>query len=431
MADAFIDERLLGLHCLDAGDAPAAVRHLWAALESGAADPDLAHYLGLSLCLSGDDSGFLRVVAACQGNPDAQLDFYHTILLDLMNRGAWDALLRHAVNTPSGTRLNAVATYYAGCAELARGRHERAFRCFSAFRQIVLAQPKSFPLVTNAKFNLIFRQACLLEPPETVAEIATLPPANFGAKQPRLERHGRRTSAAGPLFLCCCDVAYFKRFARELCASLERWRPDALLHFHVVNLDETSFGAAAELADSHGLAVNFSFEPAPPWSHNVYYACNRFLVAPAIMEWYRRPALIVDADSLILGDLREITDAAPRFDFACFETGRTEPASVFQATITYFANNARGLHFLDLLGRLICRKLDMLPALSWMLDQAALYSVVRYAERFAPDIAIGDFAKITGRGLRSFIGGRGSEDEKWQMMLAAGSAIGGATRSIS
>lgn len=410
---------MLGLRCLDAGDASGAASHLWAALAAGATDPDLAHYLGLSLCLSGDDSGFLRVVAACQGSPDDQLDFYHTILLDLMKRGAWDALSRHAANMPTGTRLHAVATYYAGCAELARGRHDRAFQRFTAFRQIVLAQPKSFPLLTKANFNLIFRQACLLEAPEIVAEIARLPATDFARGRPRIERYGQWTPASGQVVLCCCDVAYFKRFAGELCRSMERWRPDILLHFHVANLDSASFAFANELAASHALAVNVSFEPAPAWSHNVYYACNRFLVAPAVMDWYQRSLLIIDADSTLLGDLHEITDAAPRFDFACFETGRTEPASVFQATITHFANNDRGRHLLEMLARLIMQKLDMPPSLSWMLDQAALYSVVRYAERFVPDIAIGDFAAITGRGLRSFVGGLGSEDEKWQMMVAA------------
>ena len=126
---------------------------------------------------------------------------------------------------------------------MARGHHDRAFRYFGAFRQIVLAQPKSFPLITNAKFNLIFRQACLLEPPEIVAEIAKLSPANFSRKRPRLERYGRWTPATGSLFLSCCDVAYFKRFAGELCASMERWRPDALLHFHVVDLNEAKLRA--------------------------------------------------------------------------------------------------------------------------------------------------------------------------------------------
>jgi hypothetical protein len=418
-----IDERILGLRCLDVGDASGAVQYLWAALESGSTEPDVAHYLGLSLCLAGDDDGFLSVVSACQCGPDAQLDFYHTILLDLMKRGAWDTLLRHAANTPTGTRLHAVATYYAGCAELARGYHDRALRHFSAFRQIVLPQHKNFPLVTDPKFNLVFRQACLLEPPEIVAEIVDLPTTNFSRGRPSLERFGKWTPPLGQVFLCCCDVAYFARFADELCQSMQRWRPDALLHFHIANLDEASFSIAADLAASHRLAINFSFESGPSWRHNVYYACNRFLVAPAIMDWYQRSLLILDADSILLGDLREITDAAPRFDFACFETGRTEPASVFQATLTHFANNDRARHLLEILARLIILKLDMPSGLSWMLDQAALYSAIRYAERFVPAIAVGDFSAITGRGLRSFIGGLGSEDEKAKMMVAAGSVI--------
>ena len=80
---------------------------------------------------------------------------------------------------------------------------------------------------------------------------------------------------------------------------------------------------------------------------------------------------------------------------------------------------------------LILQKLDMPPTLSWMLDQAALYSVARYAERFVPPNRNRRLrAALTGRSLRSFIGGRGNEDEEWQMMVAARS-VGGAVQAIS
>ncbi|HEX3973828.1 MAG TPA: hypothetical protein VHX19_21015 [Stellaceae bacterium] len=430
MAETSVDERAFGLADLDRNDAAGAVSHFWAALASGAAAADVPHYLGLSLCLSGDDGGFLRLAEACQGGPDVQLDFYQTILLDTMKHEAWDALLRHAGNVPPATRFHAVATYYAGCAELTRGRHDRALQHFSSFRRDVLSRHKEFPLLTNSKINLIFRQACLLETPEAIAELMTLPEANFARGRPRLHRPGNGAGAAEHVFLCCCDVAYFKRFAAELCRSMQRWRPDALLHFHVANLDDETAATAAELANSHALAVNVSGETAPVWSHNVYYACNRFLVAPTIMDWYQKPLLILDADSLILGDLHEITDALPGYDFACFETGRTEPASMFQATITHFANNERARHLLEILARLMIPKLDMPWSLSWMLDQAALYSAIRYAERFAPEIRVGDLKAITGRDLRSFIGGLGCEEEKWQMMVTA-HTVGAPTQSLN
>lgn len=426
MADTSLDERGHGLDCLASGDAIGAARHFWAALAAGSSETDLPHYLGLSLCLSGDDAGFLRLVDACQGGPDSQLDFYHTILLDLMKRRSWPALLRHESKAPAGTRLKPVAAYYAGCAELASGHHDRALRHFDAFRQTVMQHHDKFPLLTSPTFNLIFRQACLIERPAVVAEIAALPESRFARGRPRLERFGDWTEPTGPVFLCCCDGAYFRRFAEALCRSVERLRPDVLLHFHIANPDAASLALASELAAASGSAVNISLERAPLWTHNVYYACNRFLVAPTIMDWYGKPLAILDADSVLLDDLRSITDVLPAYDFACFDTGRTEPASLYQATITHFADSERGRRFLEILARLIILKLDMPAALSWMLDQAALYSAVRYAERYAPEIAIGDLAKLTGRDLRSFIGGLGSEDEKWQMMLGAGSAGGGA-----
>jgi hypothetical protein len=415
------DERSFGLAALDAGDAAAASTHFWTALAAPERAADIPHYLGLSLCLSGDDAGFLRVVDACQGHPDRQLDFYQTILIDLMRRRAWDALLRHTEKVPAGTRLQPVAAYYAGCAQLARGRHDEALQHFAAFRQIVLPHHKEFPLLTSANFNLIFRQACLIEAPEMVSAIAALPDEQFARGRPQFERLGDWRPASGQVFLCCCDGAYFMRYAAALCHSVERWRPDAVLHFHVALPDGAVFQHAAELAARGQLAINLTVETAPTWRHNVYYACNRFLVAPTIMDWYRRPLVILDADSVLLGDLREITDVLEDFDFACFNTGRTEPASLFQATITYFADNARSRRLLEILARLIILKLDMPWSLSWMLDQAALYSALCYARRHAPEIAIGDLAALTGRDLRSFIGGLGSEDEKWRVMREAGS----------
>jgi hypothetical protein len=422
-----MDERLRGLDCLASGDAGGAVPHFWAAL----ADPgqtDVPHYLGVSLCLSGDDAGFLKLVDACQGDPDTQLDFYQTILLDLMKRRAWAALSRHAGHAPAGTRLQPVATYYAGCAALAQGDHDRALQHFGAFRSIVLPRHKQFPLLTSATFNLIFRQACLIEAPDAVAEIAALPETHFERGRPRLDQVGAWTLPSGQVFLCCCDGAYFKRFAAELYRSVEHWRPDVLLHFHVAQPDETTFSLATDLATLGGLAVNVTVERAPTWRHNVYYACNRFLVAPTLMDRYQKPLVILDADSVLLNALDDITKVLPSYDFACFNTGRTEPASLYQATITHFADNESGRRLLEILARLVILKLDMPWTVSWMLDQAALYSALRYAERYAPEIRIGDLAALTGRDLRAFIGGLGSEDEKWHMMTAVGS-IGPGTDS--
>lgn len=65
MAETSVDERACGITCLNGNDSAGAARHFWTALASGAAASDVPHYLGLSLFLSGDDDGLLRLVEAC------------------------------------------------------------------------------------------------------------------------------------------------------------------------------------------------------------------------------------------------------------------------------------------------------------------------------------------------------------------------------
>ncbi|HEY3919432.1 MAG TPA: hypothetical protein VGL83_16710 [Stellaceae bacterium] len=392
-------------------------------LRALATDRESAAKVGLTLCyaLCGRLAEMTDFVIACEALPAGRIALLQTVLLELVAGRAWETISRIAEAFAGDAHLRALAIYYVGVAKLARHDDDAAWPCFQEFKAIVIPRHREFPLVADEHFNLIFRQACMVEPPDSVAEIlaATKAPAT-----PTVELVGEwRESGAAPVFLCCCDRRYFRRFGAELCQSLADHRPNAVLHFHIAGPQEADLEFARRLALRCPLSVlNVTVERTPLFSHPVYYACNRFLVLPQLLERYRRPIMSLDADSILLGGLHEIVEAAQGFDFACFNTGRNEPSSVFQATILYFAATPGARRLLDILGCLVLAKLGMPPVLSWMLDQGALYSAIHYAKKYAPEIAVIDLAAATGRDMRSFIGGLGTADEKRNIMNAPAAA---------
>ena len=412
------DEFALGRERLVQDDPSGALVHFRRALREER-DTELVR-LGLALCLAlcGNDNELRAMIATDGPTPAGRLAFLQTVLLELVGRKAWDCLRRLPAAFTGDPHLRAVSTYYAGCAEIARRRHDAAWPHFEEFKAIVLPRHRDFPVASNKEFNLVFRQACLIEPPAQVREIAVGTETTSALPPSAVTWVGDwRQGTAGPVFLCCCDGQYFRRFAAELCQSLADFRPGATIHFHIAAPEQADLDLAQSLAARHGgLAFNLTLETAPLFRHPVYYTCNRFLVAPLLLERYGRPLSILDADSVLLDDLGAILAAVERLDFACFNTGRIEPASVFQATLLYFAATPGARRLLDVVGKLVLQKLAMPPVLSWMLDQAALYSALRYAEIYEPEIAVGDLTLATGREMRSFIGACGTTAEKGELM---------------
>lgn len=398
---------------LIAGDPAGAIADFMRARAGGA--PLAARGLAVCLALCGRTTELIELVAAPDAAVLGRLAFLQTVLLELVGRKAWDAVAAIAAAFAGTPQLRAVAIYYVGCAKLAQRDFDGAWACFEEFKAIVVPRHRELPLTTSQDFNLIFRQACLIEPPASVAAIAANAPT---PPVPAMMPVGEwRMGTTGPVFLCCCDSRYFQRFAAGLFRSLAAQRPDAVMHFHIAAPQDDDLALARALAREHpALALNLTLEQPPLFAQPVYYTCNRFLVVPALLRRYGRPVVTLDADSVLLDPLDTVIDAARGYDFACFETGRIEPASVFQATIMSFAASDGALRLLDLLGRLVLAKLSWPPVLSWMLDQAALYSAIRFVEKTAPAIAIGDLAALTGKTMRDFIGAVGTMDEKQALM---------------
>lgn len=389
-----------------------AARREW---EARPDNPVSWHNLGLSLALSGDTQGMLSLAdRAARPFGDAVV-FAHNILKDLALRGQWTPVRRLAVSIPPQRREHALALYYSGCAEVTAGRHAAALEHFHRFQKSVLSRAAQFPL-GNPEFNLIFRQGVLVEPPPLVRGLPAMPLPT----PPALTFIGDHRDAEAPFVLAhVLDARYFHRFAAELCAGHAAAGLPVPLHFHVAAADESMPAAMDALRRSHpGLNLGFSVEPRGQWDGPVYYTCARFMVATHLQDRYGCPVVTCDADILPVLPVDRMFAAAMEAgaDFACFETGRNEPASVYQASIMVFGTAPRGRALTADLARFCALKLAMPQALSWMLDQAAIYSLLTQRQAEDPAFRFCALDRALGMGLPEAVRQLSTDAEKLAIM---------------
>jgi hypothetical protein len=383
-----------------------------------AAGPDDAitfHRLGL------DHVRALRVGAlldlADQVGPKfgSSLVFFHNVAKDLVLGKEWDSIARLAADVPEQRLEQAIALYYAGCARIALGDHKGSLDYFQRFKSVVLRRHKDYPLATDANFNLIFRQGSLVETPQFTRllvqkPIAKVPPSPVFMETPAA--HG-----ASFVLAICLDARYFARFASDLCRGYEALGLREPLHFHVIQADDASFALFADLKARHpALTLGLSREPAGPWSHPVYYSCVRFLVMEELIVRYDRPVLAMDADIVPKLKPDVFVGQAKGADFACFATGRIEPASAYQASVMYFSTSARTREFVSLLRNFVLAKMDLPPVLSWMLDQAALYSVMAMLAEDRPDFTFRNLGEALGQSIFDIQQELSTAEEKSRIM---------------
>ena len=91
------------------------------------------------------------------------------------------------------------------------------------------------------------------------------------------------------------------------------------------------------------------------------------------MQTYGRTIVFLDLDVTPRRAAPDFHGLAEARDFSCFETGRTEPASVCQASVLVWGTGAGDC--LRALQAYCWSELANPPTVTWMLDQAALFSV--------------------------------------------------------
>jgi hypothetical protein len=344
--------------------------------------------------------------------------FCHAALGVLMNYRFFDAVREFAAIVPGTSRYAASAAYNAGCAALIQGDEDRAYAFFGRFKRHLADSQAAFPIGPNSLFNIAYRQGSLIEDRDYVRDLA-----GFEAVRRTLPEPVFETGSVGDgdtVIAACCDRPYFERFAPGLVASAARHLPGSTLHLHVIAPDESTQGRAAALASSAPeITLALSTEAAGPFHSGAYFASSRFLIGQALLERYRRRLVLVDVDIELLAPLDDLLAAVGDHDLAVFRHDGAGPCSRYPAVLTCWAPDERARDLLDRTGRFILSKLHIEWPHNWMLDQAALASIIRWAATERPNAAIAIANDVTGRNWDHWVRSVGG-DEKAAMIRAAG-----------
>jgi hypothetical protein len=197
--------------------------------------------------------------------------------------------------------------------------------------------------------------------------------------------------------------------------------PGAAIHFHVMEAEDASRALFRDLAASApGLTLNFSTEPESPWKSGAYYASARFLIGPALVRRYGRPLVLLDADVEFEQALDPLVAATGGLDFACFRHEGAGPCSRYPAVLGVVQPGAGGVEFLERVRRFVLAKLEIEWPFNWMLDQAALGSVIRWARKTRSEPGVGVLNDLVGTHFQPWLKSVGGDEKAVLIRRASG-----------
>jgi hypothetical protein len=403
---------------LNAGEPAAAAGHFLAALRQNPKEEQAWLGLALALALQGKLGDLVGLADFRQRSLGDGFLFFHGAAGMLVGYKLLDHARALGRMIPAASPYRLPALYAAGCAALLQGAEDDAFADFNRFKTESAPQAGALPIGPESPFNVAWRQAMLIEDrpyvealDEQAAIRARLPVADFAKP---------RRGASAVVLAAACDAKYFALFAPGFVRSGAAMLPGMTVHFHVVAPEDGTWALFADLAASAPeLALNLSTEPAGPWRSGAYYASSRFLIGPALLERYEQRLVLTDIDVEFLAPLGDLLVAAEGCDFAGFRHDGAGPCSRYPAVLTLWDPGARGAELLDRVSRFVLSKLDIEWPFNWMLDQAALGSVLRWAATARPATRLGILNDLTGKHFQPWLRSVGG-GEKATLIRAAG-----------
>ena len=357
--------------------------------------------------------GLLPRRRAVLGRDDGVV-FLKDVFLLLAGRKAHDAILEAAAQAPAAELFSVIPVYFAACVLLARREFDQGFALLAAFRTRCLANLPALPTGDGDGFMVLFRHALLVNDPgydET--------PWYGEALAANRARLGELCWAVAddvpdprPVLAVSCDQRYAERFLPRFLASVERLCAGRLVHLHLID-PEPEPPAPPALAGNR-LAV--TWERSGDLKCGAWYASARFVRMAALLEHYRRPVVMFDADVALRHPVETLERAMDGADFGCFRMDRLDPGSVYQASVTAFRPTPAGLELARLTGDLILSKMSIRRPLLWLIDQASLYSAITMmGER----LRVADFRARLGLEITGYVEWCPATDEKLRLLKQA------------
>lgn len=196
------------------------------------------------------------------------------------------------------------------------------------------------------------------------------------------------------LFLTCCDQKYFSLFAENLACSCLQYNLSIYLHFHVVNPDENTFEQWESLKTNlPNSRISFSYEKIDILNLKAYYSMVRFLRVIDFMERYNKDIILIDTDSVVIGDLSPYLQFVDQFD-VCLEIKKDDnyfPWRSIPAGLIVGKANPNSKIFFSMIFKYLEKV--FLPNTKqnfWWIDQNALFAAYNWCQQHETSIKIGN-----------------------------------------
>ena len=220
--------------------------------------------------------------------------------------------------------------------------------------------------------------------------------SGVAAAPPRVE-FDEHLVPGGPerIVVISCDPPYARKYAAPFLRSYaEHARAEYLLHLHIPDPDITIVDEMVEVAEKAGLdRITITVETSPYPEHEVqqrraYYACARLVHLPYWQDHYRAPILLLDVDFILERPLDPLFEAGRGHD-VCLNARHPIDSpwlDVIANVIVAYPTPAARRYF-GSVAQYALRHLEREPQ-AWLVDQAALYCVLRLFERFGEAPAV-------------------------------------------
>ena len=218
--------------------------------------------------------------------------------------------------------------------------------------------------------------------------------ARLAYPPPQVAVEGNASGVEG-IVVISCDPPYARKYGAPFLRSYAAHaRAQHLLHLHIPDPDDRIVDEMREIARTAGLAnIAITTERAPfPGQHaqqrRAYYACARLLHLPHWLERYAVPMLLLDVDFIVERPLDILFESSAGSD-ACLNARHPIDSPWLDVIANVIVANPtpRSRSYFAAVASYALGHLER-EAQAWLVDQAALFCVLRMFERYGEPPAI-------------------------------------------